>query len=59
MKKLTKKLSLNKQTMASLDKAEMSQVKGGLTYSLSTGNSCQMSQDMSSTYKEACQYLCH
>jgi natural product precursor len=58
MKKLTKKLTLNKQTMAALDKSEMQHVKGGFTYSLSTGDSCKMSQEKGDTYKETCQYLC-
>jgi natural product precursor len=38
MKKLNIKLSLNKETIAVLNKAEMSSVKGGFTWSLSTGD---------------------
>jgi natural product precursor len=43
MKKLSfnKKLSLNKETVATLDKSQMMSVKGGFTYSLSTGDRCQ------------------
>jgi len=41
MKKLTKKLSLNKQTISALNSAELKNLKGGLfTYSLSTGDIC-------------------
>lgn len=43
MKKITKKLSLNKETLASLDKSQMMGLKGGFTYSLSTGDRCQKS----------------
>jgi natural product precursor len=59
MKKVVKRLTLNKEAFASLDKSEMINVKGGFTYSLSTGQSCQMSKAQGSAYKETCQYLCH
>lgn len=57
MKKLnvSKKLSLNKETLVSLDKSEMMNVKGGFTYSLSTGKACQKSKAMGECYKEWCQ----
>jgi natural product precursor len=41
MKKITKKLTLNKETISALDKTQMLSVKGGFTYSLSTGDRCQ------------------
>ena len=44
MKKLNAKLSLNKQTLASLDDKQLSAVKGGFTYSLSMGGACQGSR---------------
>ena len=44
MKKLTTKLTLNKTTVAGLDKQEMAAVKGGFTYSLSWGSRCRHSQ---------------
>jgi hypothetical protein len=43
MKKITKKLALNKETISTLDKTEMMSLKGGITYSLSTGARCQKS----------------
>ncbi|MFN7337175.1 MAG: class I lanthipeptide [Cyclobacteriaceae bacterium] len=59
MKKLnvSKKLSLNKETITSLDKNQMMDVKGGFTYSLSTGWRCQKSQKMGDCYKENCQAM--
>ncbi|TYZ12657.1 rSAM-modified peptide [Hymenobacter lutimineralis] len=46
MKKIQTKLSLNKQTIASLDKQDMATIKGGFTYALSTGQRCQDSRQM-------------
>lgn len=46
MKKLTTKLSLNKQTLASLDNKQLSAVKGGFTYSLSMGGFCHNSREL-------------
>ncbi len=45
MKKLnvSKKLSLNKETITSLEKNQMANVKGGITYSLSWGERCKKS----------------
>ncbi|WP_165370398.1 class I lanthipeptide [Hymenobacter persicinus] len=40
MKKVTTKLALNKQTLASLDQKQMAAAKGGFTYSLSLGERC-------------------
>jgi len=56
MKKITKKLSLNKETLATLDNAEMRSIKGGITYSLSTGAVCQSNNNPSgcSTVGGAC-----
>ena len=39
-----KKLNLNKETIAALDSKMMSEIKGGFTYSLSTGARCQASK---------------
>lgn len=39
-----KKLNLNKETIAALDNKTMSEVKGGFTYSLSTGARCNISK---------------
>ncbi|GAF05886.1 class I lanthipeptide [Saccharicrinis fermentans] len=39
-----KKLNLNKETIAVLDNSAMSEVKGGFTYSLSTGLRCKVSK---------------
>lgn len=57
MKKLnvSKKLTLNKETITSLDKNQMANVKGGFTYSLSTGEACNKSKAMGKGYKEWCQ----
>lgn len=55
--KISNKLSLNKETLSSLDKSEMMNVKGGITYSLSTGWRCQKSKDMWDCYKENCQAM--
>jgi natural product precursor len=41
-----RKLSLKKETVASLDKSDMANVKGGFTYSLSTGRTCQYSKSL-------------
>ncbi len=41
MKKLNKKLTLNKETIASLNDAQMGAVKGGFTYALSLGHRCR------------------
>ncbi|RYU73091.1 class I lanthipeptide [Hymenobacter persicinus] len=45
MKKVTTKLALNKQTLASLDQKQMAAAKGGFTYSLSLGVRCNYSDD--------------
>ncbi len=55
--KISKKLSLNKETLSSLDKSEMMNVKGGFTYSLSTGWRCEKSQRMGECYKAYCQAM--
>lgn len=39
-----KKLNLNKETIAALDNKTMSEIKGGFTYSLSTGARCHASK---------------
>ncbi|MFN8844565.1 MAG: class I lanthipeptide [Chryseotalea sp.] len=39
-----KKLKLKKETIISLDNLEMANIKGGFTYSLSTGERCQESK---------------
>ncbi len=59
MKKLnvSKKLTLKKETISSLDKEQMMSVKGGFTYGLSTGWRCQKSQAMGDCYKENCQAM--
>jgi len=59
MKKLnvTTKLTLRKETLATLDKSEMMNVKGGFTYSLSGGWRCQKSQAMGDCYRENCQAM--
>ncbi|RZJ23682.1 MAG: hypothetical protein EON51_02040 [Acinetobacter sp.] len=44
MKKIEKKLTLNKKTIAHLDDDALANVKGGFTYSLSTGYVCMISQ---------------
>lgn len=41
----SKKLELNKVTLQRLSSNEMSHVKGGFTYALSTGQVCQDSND--------------
>ena len=43
MKKLNKKLTLNKETIASLNNEQMGDVKGGFTYALSMGARCRKS----------------
>ena len=42
--KMKPKLSLNKTTISRLSDTELSEVKGGFTYSLSTGQICQESR---------------
>ena len=54
MKKLTTKLTLSKTTVASLDKQEMAAVKGGITYSLSWGSRCKISQAMTAGSNYEC-----
>ena len=54
MKKLTTKLTLSKTTVASLDKQEMTAVKGGLTYSLSWSSRCYMSKNMTASNVYEC-----
>ncbi|WP_044201191.1 class I lanthipeptide [Flammeovirga sp. OC4] len=39
-----KKLKLNKEVLSSLDKSEMSQVKGGFTYIVTLGSRCRQSK---------------
>jgi len=46
MKKSVKKLSLNKEVVVNLDKAGMANLKGGFTYSLSTGARCKLSKSL-------------
>ena len=46
MKKINSKLSLNKQTLASLDHSQMAAVKGGFTYLTSMGAKCRYSAKM-------------
>lgn len=41
-----KKLNLNKETIAALDNKTMSEIKGGFTYSLSTGQRCRASKGL-------------
>lgn len=41
MKKLKKKLTLNKETISRLNDQQMGKVIGGFTYSLSLGDRCQ------------------
>ena len=41
-----KKLNLNKETIAALDSKTMSEIKGGFTYSLSTGHRCRASKGL-------------
>jgi hypothetical protein len=48
MKKLNQKLSLKKETLASLDKQQMNGVKGGL---LSIGHNCSHNNDCPRTNK--------
>ncbi|RZJ23681.1 MAG: rSAM-modified peptide [Acinetobacter sp.] len=52
MKKIEKKLSLNKKTIAVLDNKEMANLKGGFTYSLSTGNVCRLSNALTLSQEE-------
>ena len=59
MKKLTTKLTLNKTTVAGLDKQEMAAVKGGFTYSLSWGSRCRHSQAMGAGDLYDCGYNDH
>jgi hypothetical protein len=40
------KLSLNKETIETLDTAEMNQATGGFTYSLSMGAVCKQSKSL-------------
>ncbi|WP_394333377.1 class I lanthipeptide [Hymenobacter actinosclerus] len=40
MKKVTTKLTLSKQTLASLDQQQMAAAKGGFTYSFSLDERC-------------------
>jgi natural product precursor len=54
MQKLTNKLSLNKKTLVSLDDRKMASVKGGFTYSLSTGEVCRHSRIHSSSSAYEC-----
>ena len=54
MKKLNKKLTLNKETIASLNDAQMGAVNGGFTYSLSTGARCKKSNGLADTYSCKC-----
>lgn len=44
MKKTGAKMSLNKRTISTLSSGEMTNVKGGFTYSLSLGETCQHSK---------------
>lgn len=43
----SKKLSLNKETLRTLTSEDLGGVNGGFTYSLSLGDRCQKSNDMS------------
>ncbi|MBC8080743.1 MAG: rSAM-modified peptide [Gorillibacterium sp.] len=55
MKKLTNKLQLSKETLANLDDKQMAAVKGGFTYSLSTG-ACAVSKALGAGNAYACGY---
>ncbi|WP_165370427.1 class I lanthipeptide [Hymenobacter persicinus] len=46
MKKVNTKITLNKQTLASLDQQQMATAKGGFTYSLSLGIACRYSEQV-------------
>jgi natural product precursor len=57
MKKLANKLKLNMETLAALDDKEMAALKGGFTYSLSTGYMCTDSHARSAGNNFYCGYL--
>lgn len=50
---LNSKLTLNKKTVSKLNEAEMQDLKGGFTYSLSGGARCQWS-DANSLNPDVC-----
>ncbi|MFN8844566.1 MAG: TIGR04149 family rSAM-modified RiPP [Chryseotalea sp.] len=49
-----KKINLKKETIVSLDSSEMANIKGGLTYSLSTGWRCKLSQSLDAKNNYEC-----
>jgi natural product precursor len=56
MKKSKKKLSLNKEVVANLDKEDLANIKGGFTYSLSTGYRCKVSKSLDAKNPLECGY---
>ncbi|WP_143069886.1 class I lanthipeptide [Hymenobacter actinosclerus] len=55
MKKVTTKLTLNKQTLASLDQQQMAAAKGGFTYAISMGGNCRLSMRLTAGNRAACE----
>jgi natural product precursor len=49
-----KKLELNKEVIANLDKAEMASLKGGFTYTLSLGKKCIYSKSIGAADPYTC-----
>ncbi|WP_165370604.1 class I lanthipeptide [Hymenobacter persicinus] len=54
MKKVTVKLTLNKQTLASLDQKQLAAAKGGFTYSISWGSLCRHSRQEGAGSRDEC-----
>jgi hypothetical protein len=54
MKNKLAKLSLNKETIETLDVAEMAQTNGGFTYSLSWGDVCKRSKELGASNAFEC-----
>jgi natural product precursor len=57
IKKLTKKLALNKKTVANLDSREMKSLKGGVEYTVYNTN-CDTCNDLSVVYCITAYYPC-
>jgi hypothetical protein len=54
MKNRIAKLSLSRETVETLDHAEMGQANGGFTYSLSLGSYCKNSKSFGAETAEDC-----
>ncbi|WP_029287195.1 class I lanthipeptide [Pedobacter sp. R20-19] len=54
MEKKLSKLTLNKETIETLNVAEMAQTNGGFTYSLSWGEICRRSKELGASNAFEC-----